>query len=133
MALPDGKLYPSWSENARTAALTVEKMLWFRNNYLPDQVNWSKWDSSPMYAPEETFAKAPKAWIGVAEMDILRDEGIMYGKKLEAARVEVEIKTYEKAPHPIMAMDGKLIILWSFLFIHIHQFFFFILPWITKG
>jgi acetyl esterase/lipase len=52
------------------------------------------------------FRRVPKAWIGVAELDILRDEGIAYGKKLQMLGVPAEIKTYERAPHPILAMDG---------------------------
>jgi acetyl esterase/lipase len=85
-------------------------MLWFRNNYLPiteDRVNW---DNSPIFAPDDIFSKAPKAWIGLTEMDILRDEGIAYGEKLKQAGVKVEVMVYEKVPHPIMALDGELII-----------------------
>jgi acetyl esterase/lipase len=52
------------------------------------------------------FRRVPKAWIAVTELDILRDEGIAYGKKLLRAGVPTEIKTYKGAPHPIMAMDG---------------------------
>jgi len=54
------------------------------------------------------FHKVPKAWIAVAELDILRDEAIAYGDKLLAAGVPAEIKIYKGAPHPIMAMDGVL-------------------------
>ncbi|KAI0651915.1 alpha/beta hydrolase fold-domain-containing protein [Trametes meyenii] len=97
--------YRSWQENANTVSLLPKKMLWFRNNYSPNPADWSKWDSSPIFAPEETFKKAPPAWIGVAELDILRDEGIAYGEKLRKAGVPVEIKVYKGAPHPIMAMD----------------------------
>jgi acetyl esterase/lipase len=77
-------------------------MLWFRNNYLPNKEDWAKWESSPIFAPDETTAKAPPAWIAVAELDILRDEGIAYGEKLRAAGVDVTIKGYSRAPHPIM-------------------------------
>ena len=59
------------------------------------------------------FAQAPKAWIAVTEMDILRDEGIAYGKKLQQAGVTVEIRVYEKVPHPTMALDGASITLCS--------------------
>ena len=59
-----------------------------------------------IFAPDELFRKSPPAWIGVAELDILRDEGIAYGEKLKAAGVAAEVKVYKGAPHPIMAMDG---------------------------
>jgi len=54
------------------------------------------------------FHNVPRAWIAVAELDILRDEGIAYGKRLRMAGVPTEIKTYKGAPHPIIAMDGVL-------------------------
>lgn len=105
-ASPTDTRYPSWQECANTLALVPKKMLWFKNNYSPNPEDWTKWDNSPIFAPEETFKKAPPAWIGVAELDILRDEGLAYGEKLKKAGVPVETKVYKGAPHPIMAMDG---------------------------
>ena len=99
-------------------------MSWFKNNYSPKPEDWKKWDNSPIFASEESFKLVPDAWIGVAELDILRDEGLAYAEKLKKAGHKVENIIYNGSPHPIMAMDGKLVILWSFLFIHIHQFFF---------
>jgi acetyl esterase/lipase len=52
------------------------------------------------------FRRVPRAWIAIAELDILRDEGIAYGNKLLRAGVPAEINTYKGAPHTIMAMDG---------------------------
>lgn len=98
--------YPSWTENKRTVSLVPEKMLWFRNQYSLNSADWTKWDNSPIFAPEDYFKKSPPAWIAVAELDILRDEGIAYGEKLKKAGVPVEVKVYKGAPHPIMAMDG---------------------------
>jgi acetyl esterase/lipase len=108
-ASPSGELYTSWEENALTAWLPPARMLWFRNNYLPNAEDRTKWDNSPIFAPDHMFAQAPKAWIAVTEMDILRDEGIAYGKKLQQAGVTVETKVYEKVPHPTMALDGESI------------------------
>lgn len=99
--------YKSWSENQLTPWLSPERMLWFRHNYLPNKKDWTNWDASPFFAPDELVSKTPKAWIGVGELDILRDEGIRYGEKLSKAGVEVETEVYKGAPHPIMAMDGK--------------------------
>jgi acetyl esterase/lipase len=81
-------------------------MNWFKNNYLPNKEDWMKWDASPIFAPKELLGKTPNAWIGIAEMDILSNEGIEYGKKLKEAGVkEVETVVYKGGPHPIMAMD----------------------------
>ncbi|KAI0068229.1 hypothetical protein BV25DRAFT_1793279 [Artomyces pyxidatus] len=104
-----GDLYPSWAENRETTWLHPAKMMWFRKTYLPNEVDWPKWDSSPILAPDELFRKSPKTWIAVTELDVLRDEGIAYGKKLGDAGVEVEVQVYKGAPHPIMAMDGTVL------------------------
>ena len=96
----------SWAENQLTPWLSPERMLWFRHNYLPNKEDWIKWDASPFFAPDDLVSKLPKAWIGVTELDILRDEGVQYGEKLKKTGVEVDIVMYKGAPHPIMAMDG---------------------------
>jgi len=92
-------------------------MLWFRNLYLPNEADRTQWDSSPIFAPEETFQKVPNAWIGVCERDILRDEGVFYGEKLKKLGKKAEVVVYPNAPHAILAMDGKrtLIHCWLFL------------------
>ncbi|KAG6832984.1 hypothetical protein H0H92_004868 [Tricholoma furcatifolium] len=97
-----------WAGNRLTPWLNPERMMWFRNNYLPNSEDWAKWDASPIFAPKELLAKVPKAWIGVAELDILKDEGVLYGNKMKQLGVDVETVVYERAPHPIMAMDGKI-------------------------
>ncbi|KAJ7095983.1 alpha/beta hydrolase fold-domain-containing protein [Mycena belliarum] len=97
-----------WAENALTPWLSPARMLWFRDNYLPNKEDYTKWDASPYFAPDALLAKSPKTWIAVCEADILRDEGIAYGKKLNAVGVVAEVEVYKGAPHPIMAMDGVL-------------------------
>jgi acetyl esterase/lipase len=82
-------------------------MLWYRQNYVPNEADWAKWDSSPLLAPDEAFKRSPPTWIGVAELDILRDEGLAYAEKLKSFGVPAEVKIYKGAPHPIMAMDGE--------------------------
>ncbi|KAE9409801.1 hypothetical protein BT96DRAFT_1012157 [Gymnopus androsaceus JB14] len=77
---------PRWAmggEQAR-AWLGPERMNWFKSFYLPDEEDWTKWDASPIFAPVELLAKAPNAWIGVGELDILRDDGVQYGEKLKS-------------------------------------------------
>lgn len=105
-ATTSGDPYASWYDNRNTPSLSPGRMLWFRKSYLPNEDDCRNWDNSPIFAPEESFARVPDAWIAVAELDILRDEGIAYGEKLKRSGHSVEIRTYEKAPHPIMAMDG---------------------------
>ena len=103
-------IYPSWSENVKTCGLVPDCMLWFRNLYLPNEADWAKWDSSPMFASDESFRRAPNAWIGVCERDILRDEGVFYGEKLRKFGKKAEVVVYPNAPHAIMVMDGKRVL-----------------------
>jgi acetyl esterase/lipase len=87
--------------------LVPGRMLWFRDLYLADGVDRTKWDNSPIFAPDETFQKVPNAWIGVCECDILRDEGVSYAEKLRKFGKKAEVFVYPNAPHAILAMDGK--------------------------
>ncbi|TFL03715.1 alpha/beta hydrolase fold-domain-containing protein [Pterulicium gracile] len=96
----------SWSSNQHTPWLSPARMDWFKNNYIPDPAQWTEWEASPIFAPDELLKETPPAWIGVGELDILRDEGVGYGERLRGLGVEVEVKVYKGAPHPIMAMDG---------------------------
>ncbi len=105
-ASASGIPHASWRENKDAPWLTPARMLWFRRQYLPHEQTRARWDASPLLAQDEMFRKVPKAWIAVAELDILRDEGIAYGNKLLTAGVPARINTYKGAPHPIMAMDG---------------------------
>ena len=79
--------------------------------YLPDESQHSEWFASPLLSPDELLKGAPKkCWVGVAELDILRDEGLAFASKLEKAGVSARVVVYEGAPHPIMAMDDVLAI-----------------------
>jgi acetyl esterase/lipase len=103
--------HASWQTNKHTPWLSPARMLWFRNNYLPHESQRSEWLASPLLAPDELIKGAPKkCWVGVAELDILRDEGLAFASRLEKAGVSAQVVVYEGAPHPIMAMDGVLAI-----------------------
>ncbi|KAK6377325.1 hypothetical protein LTR64_000706 [Lithohypha guttulata] len=91
-----------------TAALPAEKMLWYRNHYLPDQTMWTALEASPLLAPLKTFAKLPPAVILVGELDVLRWEGEEYARKLNAAGVHAKVELMKGMPHPFLAMDGVL-------------------------
>ncbi|KAF8630550.1 hypothetical protein AX15_002852 [Amanita polypyramis BW_CC] len=101
--------HASWGTNEHTPWLTPARMLWFRNNYLPDESKRSEWDASPLLAPDVVIKGVPrKCWVGVAELDILRGEGVAFAERLKEVGVSVEVAEYMGAPHPIMAMDGVL-------------------------
>lgn len=133
----DNSISPSdpsstWHTNRHTPWLTPARMVWFRNNYLPSSLKphsplfstvlsddsqesdlTKRWSVSPLYAPSALLALTPRAWIGIAELDILRGEAEAYATKLKECGVEVEVSLYKGAPHPIMAMDGKFCVLCS--------------------
>ncbi|KAF8328322.1 Alpha/Beta hydrolase protein [Amanita rubescens] len=103
--------HASWKTNEHTPWLSPARMLWFQNNYLPDVNRRSEWLASPLLAPDDVIKGAPKkCWVGVTEMDVLRDEGLAFASRLEKAGVDTQVVVYERAPHPIMAMDGVLAI-----------------------
>ncbi|RDB22938.1 hypothetical protein Hypma_009884 [Hypsizygus marmoreus] len=93
-----------WAENQRTAWLSSDRMLWFCHGYLPSENDWTKWDTSPIFAPADLLKKVPKAWITVAELE--KEEGVRYSEKMREAGVEVVVVVYGGGAHPIMAMDG---------------------------
>ncbi|KAF9237328.1 alpha/beta hydrolase fold-domain-containing protein [Melanogaster broomeanus] len=104
-----GDPYPSWKECANTVWLSCGRMTWFRDFYVPNASDRTKWDCSPIFAPNELLAKSPPTWVAVMELDILRDEGLAYAEKLRSVGVPVAHKMYMGAPHQILAMDGTVL------------------------
>ncbi|KAL2438701.1 AB hydrolase superfamily protein [Exophiala dermatitidis] len=99
---------PTWKAFEFTAGLSAQKMLWYRQHYLPNKADWSHPEASPLLAPDEVFQKLPPAVIILAELDVLKHEGMEYAKKLEANGVPVKVTVMESMPHPFLAMDGVL-------------------------
>ncbi|KZT65562.1 hypothetical protein DAEQUDRAFT_746971 [Daedalea quercina L-15889] len=104
-ASSSGVPFRSWAENKNTVQLTPARMLWFRDQYLPNHADRAAWQSSPIFAPDESFRKLPRACVMVMGLDILRDEALAYADKMERAGVDTEVMFYENAPHPILSMD----------------------------
>ncbi|KAG8791775.1 hypothetical protein FRC12_008118 [Ceratobasidium sp. 428] len=101
--------YESWVKLKNTVALGPARMLWFRNYYLPNKEDRTHPDASPIYQKDpKVWAALPDAWVGVAELDILSDEGKLYARKLTEAGKTVDLVVYPGSPHPIMAMDEVL-------------------------
>lgn len=77
--------------------LTAKDMEWFWNHYLPDPAARSVPDASPLRA--EDLSNVPPAIVITAEYDPLRDEGIAYAGRLEAAGVQVSHRHHEDQFH----------------------------------
>ncbi len=89
--------YPSRVENAEGYFLTADDMRWFRDQYLPADVDLADPRLAPIHAPD--LSGAAPAVIGVGEFDPLRDEGLAYGKALADAGVEVVVRRYDGMIH----------------------------------
>lgn len=55
--------------------------------------------AAPLLAEEEVLRMAPRAFILTGEHDVLRDDGIMYARRLEQAGVSVRNDHYEDGFH----------------------------------
>ena len=78
--------HPSYMENATGYGLEANGMRWFWEQYAPG-VSPGDPDASPLRLPR--LPLLPPALVATAEYDVLRDEGIAYAEKLEAAGVAV--------------------------------------------
>jgi len=73
--------------------------------FFQEVVEW-RWDGLFFF---NEFFKVHGLIAKLPEM-VFRVVLIAVGEKLKQAGVEVEVMVYEKVPHPIMALDGELII-----------------------
>jgi acetyl esterase len=76
--------------------LTSADMVWFWNHYAGAAVH-----ANPLVAPllEKDLAGLPPAFVAVASHDVLRDEGLAYARRLEAAGVPVVAQVYDGMTH----------------------------------
>lgn len=79
--------------------LSTSLMKWMWNNYIPNPEQRKHKYASPVIASLEELKDLPPALIQVAENDILRDEGIAYGRKLDEAGVHATIVEYKGFIH----------------------------------
>lgn len=89
--------YPSRQAHADGPVLTAEAAHWFHELYLADGEDTSNPRVSPLHF--NALNTLVPAVVVTAEYDILRDEGIEYAKRLEAAGVPTNHLHYETLPH----------------------------------
>ncbi len=103
-----GLLWPVTDANFDTASydqfeqgyfLTRNMMRWFWDNYTTSAAKRNEIFASPIRASTEQLQGLPATLIQTAENDVLRDEGESYGKKLDAAGVNVTITRYRGMIH----------------------------------
>lgn len=89
----------SYDQFADGHFLTKNMMKWFWDSYTTDAGQRQEIYASPLLASTEQLLGLPPALIQTAEMDVLRDEGEAYGRKLDAAGVDVTTTRYNGMIH----------------------------------
>ena len=97
---------PSHRKFAQGFVLEEADIRWFFNLYLRSPEDREDWRFAPLLAPQVDDV-AP-AWLGLAECDPLVDEAVMYGDKLRAAGVPVELEIYRGVTHEFIKM-GRIL------------------------
>lgn len=97
---------PSHQKFARGFLLEEADISWFFKHYVRSPADRDNWRFAPLNAPD--VAGVAPAWLGLAECDPLVDEGLMYGDKLRAAGVRVELEIYCGVTHEFIKMGRVL-------------------------
>jgi acetyl esterase len=97
---------PSYTERAEGSDLTRADMEYFWDCYLDSDVD----ARNPYAAPlcERDLSGLPPTLIVTGEYDPLRDDGIQYAERLEAAGVDVTHHHYDDAPHGVLSGTSLL-------------------------
>ncbi|MCD2355821.1 alpha/beta hydrolase [Pantoea sp. MHSD4] len=90
---------PSYEQFADGHFLTKNMMKWFWDNYTTSEKDRNNILASPLRANTEQLKGLPPTLIQTAELDVLRDEGEAFGRKLDAAGVPVTVTRYNGMIH----------------------------------
>ncbi|MFW6641445.1 alpha/beta hydrolase [Nocardiopsis algeriensis] len=98
----DTERYASLRDNAEGYGLETRALKPHNAFYLDSGAD----PADPLVSPikREDLSGLPPALIVTAEYDPLRDEGELYGRRLEEAGVEVEVRRYGGATHGFLAL-----------------------------
>lgn len=91
---------------AHGLVLEEESIRWFFAQYIANPKDREDWRFAPLLAPD--VDEVAPAWIGLAELDPLVDEGVEYADKLRMAGVPVELEIYKGVTHEFIKM-GRVI------------------------
>ncbi|HSW20369.1 MAG TPA: alpha/beta hydrolase [Ramlibacter sp.] len=86
--------------------LSQSLISYFFSQYVRTPQDRDDWRFAPLNA-DDVEGVAP-AWIGLAEVDPLIDEGIAYGDKLRAAGVPVDLEIYRGVTHEFIKMGRAI-------------------------
>jgi len=89
----------SYNQFAENHFLTKNMMKWFWDNYTTSEQDRANILASPLRASTAELKGLPPTLIQTAELDVLRDEGEAFGRKLDAAGVPVTVTRYNGMIH----------------------------------
>ncbi len=89
----------SYNQFAEGHFLTKNMMKWFWDNYTLSEQDRNNILASPLRATTAQLKGLPPTLIQTAELDVLRDEGEAFGRKLDAAGVAVTVTRYNGMIH----------------------------------
>jgi acetyl esterase len=95
---------PSWTEHADAPLLTAADARWFMSLYLSSDED----RNNPLVSPEKavSLAKLPPAHVVLAEVDVLRDDGLAFAERLRADGVPVTVSRYPGVFHGFFTEIG---------------------------
>jgi acetyl esterase len=89
----------SYKRFGKERFLTEPLIRWMYDTYLPNSGDRTNIYAAPLLATLEQLKDLPPTLIQVGEADIFLDESLEYGRKLDAAGVQVATLTYAGAIH----------------------------------
>jgi acetyl esterase/lipase len=89
----------SYNQFSNGYFLSKNMMKWFWDNYTTKESDRRNILASPLEASSEQLKGLPPTLIQTAELDVLRDEGEAFGRKLDAAGVPVTVTRYNGMIH----------------------------------
>lgn len=107
--------YPPTTANFETAPyqdclnspwLTKQDMEWFWDVYLPDRRERSNVIAAPLSATIDELRGLPDALVITAELDVLRDEGESYARRLQEAYVRTTCTRYIGTIHDFVMLNS---------------------------
>jgi len=87
----------SYTQHAEDRYLTRDSMIWFWNQYVPNESDRTDWRASPLRA--DNLANLPPALVITAAYDPLCDEGEAYAERLTVAGTRVTLTRYNGMIH----------------------------------
>ena len=96
----------SYHQFAEGYFLRRDGMQWFWDQYTTDEGQRNEITASPLRATTDDLVGLPKALVITGEVDVLRDEGEAYGRKLREAGVDVTATRYEGIIHDFVMLNA---------------------------